>query len=303
MDISATITVRPAPLHHITGIVSTTEAQRAPPSVYPIPRFGLPIPLENGTNNGRIDLWLPDGDFALEAASQSEWASVPLTVAGQDIADINVRTHPPASVPIQVIRPSGIPDYQANSLKTLFGFDLALMEESPVGVVNFGGVTHAHANGNEYVVERLLPGKYDVTTQNPFFAYVSSITAGDVDLSSHPYVVPEDGAVTPITVVLRRDGGTLTGVVRKDGEPTDAYIYAIPLFPSTAAPVLVMSRPDGTYRLQDIAPGAYRIVALDNQALIPYREPDAMKSWFLRGSPVNVDPNSAVTADLEVESR
>jgi hypothetical protein len=303
MDISVKITVRPSLLHHITGIASTTETPHAPPIVYPIPRFGLPIPLSNGSANGSIDLWLPVGDYALEAVSQNEWTRVPLTLTGQDIADISIRTHPPASIPIQVIRPSDAPEYEANSLKTLFGFDLAFMEENPVGVVNAAGVTHAHANGDEYVVERLLPGKYDVTTQNPYYAYVASITAGNVDLSSHPYVVPEDGAVTPITVVLRRDGGALTGVVRKDGEPIDACIYAIPLFPSTAAPILGFSLPDGTYRLDGIPPGAYRIVALDSQELIPYREPNAMKPWLLRGSSIRMNPNSVVTADLEVEQQ
>jgi hypothetical protein len=92
-------------------------------------------------------------------------------------------------------------------------------------------------------------------------------------------------------------------VVRKDSEPTDAYIYAIPLLPSTAAPVFGVSRPDGTYRLDGVPPGAYRIVALDYQELIPYREPNAMKPWLLRGSSVKVDPNSVVTADLEVEQQ
>jgi len=233
--------------------------------------------------------------------SQNEWTRVPLTVADQDIADITIRTHLPASVPIQVIRPSGVPDYQMSMLKGLFGFSLALMEENPVGVVNSAGVTNAHANGDDYVVERLLPGKYDVTTQNPYYAYVASITAGNVDLSSHPYVVPEDGAITPITVVLRRDGGALSGVVRKDGEPIDAYIYAFPLFPSTAAPLTAFSRPDGTYRLDDMPPGAYRIVALDSLELIPYQEPNALKPWLLRGSPIRINPDSTVTADLEVE--
>gem|GEM_PF-7130412 len=299
-DISAKITVRPSRLHHVTGIASTTETSHPPPIVYPVPRFGLPIPLGNASS-GRIDLWLPVGDYTLEAMSQNEWTRVPLSLTGRDIADISIRTHRPASVPIHLIRPSGADDDQLQSLTVPLGFDLALMEENPVGVVNSAGVTRAHANGDEYVVDGLLPGKYDATTQAPFDDYVASISAGNVDLSSHPYVVPEDGAITPITVVLRRNGGTLTGAVRKDGRLMDAYIYMIPLFPSTAAPISGFSRTDGTYRLNHIPPGAYRIVALDAQEWIPYREPDAMKPWLLRGTPIRIHPDSVVTADLEVE--
>jgi hypothetical protein len=302
MNLAVRMIVTPKPLHHITGTASTAESSNAVLVIYAEPRFGASFPLTTVSASRVVDLWLPDGEYALIADSQSEWARVPLTVAGQDIAGINIRTHPTVSVPIQVIGP-GASDNTGTPSKVPFGFDLALMQESPVGVVNGAGVIHGYAKGDDFFVKYLLPDKYNVTTQSLSPSYVSSITAGGVDLNSHPYVVSDAGTVTPISVVLRKDGGALSGVVRKDGEPIDAYIYAIPLFPSTAAPLSAVSHPDGTYRLDGIPPGTYRIVALDYQEPMPYREPNAMKPWLLRGSPIEVGPNSVSTVDLEVEHR
>ena len=118
-------------------------------------------------------------------------------------------------------------------------------------------------------------------------------------LNSHPYVVSDAGTVTPISVVLRKDGGALSGVVRKGGKPVDAYLYAIPLFPTTAVPPRTFSRPDGTYRLDGIPPGAYRMVALEYDEPVPYREPNALRLWLLRGHPVSVGPNSVGAVDRE----
>jgi hypothetical protein len=63
------------------------------------------------------------------------------------------------------------------------------MEERPAGVVNGGGVSGAHVKGEDFLVENLLPGNYIVTTQGFPSSYVSSITAGGVDLNSHPYML------------------------------------------------------------------------------------------------------------------
>lgn len=300
VDLPVKMIVAPKPLHHVTGMASTSQGSSIAPVIYAEPRFGESSPLPTTLSNGRIDLWLPDGEYVLQAVSQVEWARVPLTVAGNDVTDIEIRTHRTVSVPIRVIGP-GASDSPGTPSEVPFGFNLEVMEESPVGVVNGGGVSGAHAKDDDFLVEYLLPGSYSVTTQSPSSAYASSITAGSLDLNSHPYVVPEAGTVAPISVVLRTDGGALSGVVRKDGKPVDAYLYAIPLFPTTAAPPRTLSRPDGTYRLDGIPPGAYRMVALEYDEQVPYREPNALRPWLLRGRPVNVDPKSVGVLDLEAE--
>jgi hypothetical protein len=299
VDLKVKMIVSPKPLHHVTGEASTSQSSSIAPVIYAEPRFGESFPLPTTLSNGRTDLWLPDGEYVLEADSPVEWARVPLTVAGQDVANIEIRTHPTVSVPVQVIAPETSLG-PGPAPKVPFGFNLALMEESPAGVVNGGGVSGAHEKGDDFLVEYLLPGNYTVTTQSSSSAYVSSITAGSLDLNSHPYVVPDTGTVTPISVVLRNDGGALSGVVRKGGQPVSAYLYAISILPTTAAPLRAISRPDGTYRLDGIPPGAYRIVALEVDEQVPYREPNALR-WLLRGRPVSVGANFVGVVDLEVE--
>ncbi len=96
-------------------------------------------------------------------------------------------------------------------------------------------------------------------------------------------------------------GVTIQGNVRDGGKPAQAYIYAISLQPSTSPPRSAISRPDGTFTLVGIPPGEYRIVASVFPEQIPYREPDAMKPWLLRGRPLTVAPDTAPTLDLQVE--
>jgi hypothetical protein len=96
-------------------------------------------------------------------------------------------------------------------------------------------------------------------------------------------------------------GVTLQGSVRDGGKPAQAYIYAISLHPSTSPPRFTISRPDGTYTLAALPPGEYRIVASVYPEQIPYREPEALKPWLMRGRALIVVPGTTPTLDLQVE--
>ena len=69
MDIPVVMLVTPKPLHHVTGTASTTDGSNAALVTYAESRFGMPIPLNTGSANGHIDLWIPDGEYVLDAVS------------------------------------------------------------------------------------------------------------------------------------------------------------------------------------------------------------------------------------------
>jgi hypothetical protein len=96
-------------------------------------------------------------------------------------------------------------------------------------------------------------------------------------------------------------GVTLRGNVRDGGKPAQAYIYALSLQKTASAPRSTVSRPDGTYTLDGILPGEYRIVASVYPEEIPYSEPEALKPWLLRGRTLTVVRNTTPTLDLQVE--
>jgi hypothetical protein len=104
-----------------------------------------------------------------------------------------------------------------------------------------------------------------------------------------------------IAVPTPLSGVTLQGSVRDGGKPAQAYIYAISLQPEISAPRSTISRPDGTYTLDGIPPGEYRIVASVYPEEIPYTKPEALKPWLLRGRPLTVRPDTTPTLDLQVE--
>jgi hypothetical protein len=94
---------------------------------------------------------------------------------------------------------------------------------------------------------------------------------------------------------------TLTGNVRNGGHPVQAYIYAVALPAPSSPPPSTISRPDGTYTLSNLLPGRYRIVASVYPEEIPYRDPEALKPWLLRGRPLTLYPSTTPTLDLQVE--
>jgi hypothetical protein len=107
--------------------------------------------------------------------------------------------------------------------------------------------------------------------------------------------------VAAIAFLAPSTGVTLEGNVRDGGHPAQAYIYAISLHDTLTPPPSTISRPDGTYTLKDIPPGDYRIVASVYPEEIPYRDPEALKPWLLRGRPLLIAPDTNPTLDLQVE--
>jgi hypothetical protein len=96
-------------------------------------------------------------------------------------------------------------------------------------------------------------------------------------------------------------GITLHGTVRDGGHIAQAYVYAIPLRDRLTPPPSAISRPDGTYTLTGLPPGDFRIVASVYPEDIPYRDPEALKPWLLRGRPLTIVPGTTPTLDLQVE--
>jgi len=159
------------------------------------------------------------------------------------------------------------------------------------------------------VLENVRPGRYWLKV-SVYRGYVASAVAGSVDLLHQPLVVGPGGATLPIDIVLRDDGAAIDGTV--DGVPASPagalgpalvvrsgpvamaagpYVYFIPLPDSAGRFTATWVSPQGTFQLQQLPPGAYRVLAFDRQQdQLEYQNAEAMSRYDDKGPVVRLGP-------------
>jgi hypothetical protein len=136
-------------------------------------------------------------------------------------------------------------------------------------------VIHLGAEDESLVVDNVMPGRYRVRV-NTSIGFISSITSGGTDLSRQPLVVGLGAATPPIEITVRDDGATVEGTVdrkttdaRRSTEPPPGrsfgVVYFVPLPDSTGTFTVSWISPDGHFRIQQLPPGDYRVLAFENE--------------------------------------
>jgi hypothetical protein len=140
---------------------------------------------------------------------------------------------------------------------------------------------------------------------------VSSITSGGVDLARDPLVIGPGGTSAPIEVTLRNDTGTISaqlsggGIGQQTGaaalgEQQQIYVYAIPLFASSEQIKMGGVQGTGQTTIAGLAPGSYRVVAVDAPQEIDYHTPEGLAKYAGQGETVTVDAGGSASAQLDV---
>jgi hypothetical protein len=149
----------------------------------------------------------------------------------------------------------------------------------------------------EFAVSPVVPGRYAVTAQLGE-GYVAAMTSGGVDLTRQPLLV--GGATDPIDLTVRDDGGTVSGkVLVPDGSlPRIGFLYLLPM-DGAARFAQGFAGPDGSYTVAMVAPGSYRVIAVEGRlAQIPYRDAAAMRAYEGKGVTLTVASGQQVKLDV-----
>lgn len=165
-------------------------------------------------------------------------------------------------------------------------------------------------DGSAFEIENVSPGRYWVET-TPFEGYVSSISSGGVDLARDPLVVGAGGSAAPIEVTLRDDAGTISAQLVGDsagppsattavGEQKQIYVYAIPLFASSGTIRMSGLQGSGQVVIPALAPGSYRVIAVDTPQEIDFHTPDGLAKYSGMGATTTVDAGGTANVQLEV---
>lgn len=236
---------------------------------------------------------LPDGSYTLAISSFGQpqsFARVPIHVAGAP-----VHAGPVALAPAGIIAVRVRAEFTGQT-KMRPGVQVSLRPEDAFGSFAAGGSRPGHED--EFSLENVQPGEYFVTVHTSY-GYVAAASSGETDLLEHRLSVSASGTAAPIEVVLRDDGGRLDGhVVASDGSlPPFSVVVLVP-GEGTGSMVQGYAGPDGRFTVQNIAPGSYRLLAVNGSpGNLPFRDPDAMQPYTANAPKITVEAGESLSMD------
>jgi len=137
------------------------------------------------------------------------------------------------------------------------------------------------------VVRNLEPGTYRVQIQPNGPLYMVSATYGNVDLLRDDLVIGSDSTAQTIEIYLHDDPGSIKGSVQSPGDRSGAVVFMVPEeFPKLLQ--MIFANRDGNFQVSGLAPGWYRIFALDNVDGLEFRNPEALQGYLSAAAVVTV---------------
>jgi hypothetical protein len=168
------------------------------------------------------------------------------------------------------------------------------------------------SDGHAQVFNDVRPGKYRVIV-SPQKGYVASIESSGADVMHQPLVVGLGGGVAPIEVLLRDDGGEVDGTIEEASEGQRdlgqtgtnlpvRYVYLLKMNGSEHDMIFRgYGSSDDTFRIQQVAPGDYLVVAFDaplNDS--PEGDDEKMEELKTKGQVIHVEAGEKVSLKVRV---
>ncbi|MBA0087832.1 MAG: hypothetical protein HRJ53_22835, partial [Acidobacteria bacterium Pan2503] len=146
---------------------------------------------------------------------------------------------------------------------------------------------------------------------NTAIGFASSITSNGADLQHQPLVVALGGATPPIEITVRDDGaeveGAIVGASTRDPagagfrsqRQSQSNVCFIPMTGGAGQFRTASVSPDGTFRLQQLPPGVYRVLAFDRQQPdLEYASEEAVSKYEAKAQVIRVVAGQKVHLQL-----
>jgi len=256
--------------------------------------------------------WIPPGSYTLSASTNIPGtfdASLALSFARQSVnarstlSGIHLVLQPTINIPV-VVR--GLPSAGSEN-ESLPNFMLLLLpkDQAPRGLSHYASKANAPSDAPSgplsLTIPNVEPGTYDVhaAVYRGGSYYLESVSWGSTNLLRDPLVLDSSGAVPPIEVVVQEGAATLSGTIVSGNQPVAAAVIVFP--PNQPMPPgFAFSGADGAFTLQNLAPGTYRVLALDNFTSLDLENHDVLRSISARAQEVTLSRSQTASLRLEL---
>jgi hypothetical protein len=158
------------------------------------------------------------------------------------------------------------------------------------------------AGDGSFSFPAVRPGRYRVYLSGGVGVFADRITTGGVPVEDGAIQIGYD-KIEGLTIHAVIGAGRVKGFVYRDAEPLAGA--GVVLIPAKTTPDYTRyygytTDSDGSFDLENIRPGDYRLFVRDDPDL-EYANPDAMKGYLTAGKLIRVEVNQTVEEKLEVQ--
>jgi hypothetical protein len=160
--------------------------------------------------------------------------------------------------------------------------------------------------GGSFRIDGVLPGKYLIAFEDRLLRdyYVKSVRLGDQEVVGKGLDLTQIRSGAAIDVLLSRQGGSVAGIVRDGGTPAPGRQVTLAPDPPRAELSLrvrsAASDEKGRFNITGVAPGTYRLYAWVEAVTDGLADPEFLKRFEAKATPVTVGEGGSTQADATV---
>ena len=264
--------------------------------------------------DGTFELWrLDPGKYTVTAWAQGarslapdfRSAGVEVEVGSSNIEGIELRMVAPADIagllefdddqakqmPQPPVRPNGQPGPPINVQRRVSLFDLKTRGSAGIAAA----VVSAD---NAFRLVNVGPGRYRVTV-TPSNVYVKSMRFGSAAIDGSILDLSTGAAGGDLSVLLSSATGSVSGIVHDDnGNPAGTRIVLVPA-DGDPRKRYATAGADGSWSIDSLAPGSYRIVAVQESDNFIVMQQDGLDSYEDAMESIDIHPGDKIAKDLK----
>jgi len=257
---------------------------------------------EFDAKTGAFQMHAPGGIYELQATAQdaagrSLSARRRITVQA-DTTGMHLALVPAIDIAVHVRLDAA--DSLAHGLP-LANITLVPAEGSP-GSVPVGASSEGSEGQSSVVIRNVLPGSYSADIAAMGLWYVDSARCGSTDLLRGDLVVAAGALSCTIEITMRGDVAMLEATITGDNVPNAVSLLLVPENGATRV-VNVYRQPDTTFETQGLAPGRYKVLALDRIDDLEYANREAIEPLLAKAQEITLQPGKKTPFKLELIRR
>jgi hypothetical protein len=150
-------------------------------------------------------------------------------------------------------------------------------------------------------LEQVPPGRYDVFIWGPPRPYsIAKLSAEGASASGRTLTVPA-GAAASLSLVVAGGSRKIDGTAKRAGKPfAGAMVVLVPKDPEINRDLFRRDQSDldGTFTLQNVVPGTYTVLAIDNGWDLDWSQPGVIAAYVRHGHTIEVGQQAGSTMKL-----